>query len=293
MAKRRKARPKPPRVQIYPDKDAPPVEQQRMPGMVRTSGGMYLNTVQIPLDAYLKKKPGGINAAQHEAGNRLYEIFKAGGFDSVGRSFLDRLNDPVVDRSAVVGGYTEHQIDCMRALMRAMQAVNGAVGKHVIRLVVLEGYWLKELEVQTYPRPSEMMARFREALDDLVDHFHVMVPPELKSYYDLRRNVMKEAKNIDYPITLTLSGQPEQGQVQLHIAFGRPVADPRLRHGYKQDMERYIHQFAVQRASDLLLAAAPKIAFDEYNQTANVIALRSITATWKSNLSHAALKNIG
>lgn len=168
---RKTAPPPPPRREL-------PTPEQIANGHYVEYNNKYYNTVQIALDYYLNMNPGGINKTQHEAGDTMHKIFACTGI-----MIPTTPCYKTVTLGAQGDSVTERQVMARQQYRRALAAVNGGTAQALIENVCCYGYLLKDIPVPGYPRPSERMARFREALNDLIRHFHVPINPKDEKYF--------------------------------------------------------------------------------------------------------------
>lgn len=170
---------------ITKPKDQPTPEQQKKHNYTKMANGAWRNNSQLPLDTYLNMKRGGINRVQHQAGEKLYSLFV--------RARIENIATPGLWYMGQIGGgstdkrdKSDYQWQCYEEASAALRAVQGIIGRNLVEQVCCYGRYLKDINIHGYDRPNERMCRFRESLDDLVDHFHLPIPDHLKPFY-LRR----------------------------------------------------------------------------------------------------------
>ena len=162
-----------------------PTQEQLAKGNIKHNNKVYMATVQIPLDYYYNMKPGGINQTQFAAGCQLYELFRLTGIET---PVTPSYSEPIGGGSRSFDSVTERQIHARRRYDQAVKSVAGTIGQSLVVSVCAHGYLLKDIPIPGYARPAERMARFREALNDLVAHFHTPI------YYNDRKYYFEELK---------------------------------------------------------------------------------------------------
>lgn len=132
--------------------------------------------VQVPLDHYRHLNAmgrGGINFRQWEAGDKLYRTFE--------RTALIPSPSPVAEVRVPPGQdrTSSSQYDAFHSFVKAMDHLGRhRVGTIIVLNVCCYGYELKDLRLPYYQTSNQMMARFKESLDDLADYYGLPFYPE-------------------------------------------------------------------------------------------------------------------
>lgn len=142
--------------------------------------GYDLRTRQVPIDYYHNHHL--IDDAEYRAGNKIYRDFYISG----------QTMNLTVNLNAVRSGdcraylpSTELQREARDNYRKAIDAVNGRIGQLMVRNICCFGYKIRDAydkeedEMQEKPcmnylpyrTPQEAMARFREALGDLIEFY--------------------------------------------------------------------------------------------------------------------------
>lgn len=180
-AKKRKRKSTPTQRKTTP----PPAPRRELPTAAQLAKGtyteynkQYYNTVQVALDYYLNMNPGGINKTQYDAGETMHKIFATTGILIPTTPCYE-----TVTLGAQGDSVTERQVIARQQYRRALKAVHGHTAQALIENVCCYGYLLKDIPVPGYPRPNERMARFREALNDLIRFFGLPINPRDEKYF--------------------------------------------------------------------------------------------------------------
>lgn len=124
--------------------------------------GYDLKASQLPLEIYHNR--GIINYIEYLAGNKLYRDF----FISAQTPGLTINLDPIRGGER---NFTQAQLDARERWRQAMKSVSGAIGQLMALNVCCYGYWLKEIPYLHYKTSQQAMARFHEAMEDLIVHY--------------------------------------------------------------------------------------------------------------------------
>ncbi len=269
----------PPRKQTQPvfDREAPTPEQIKKAPYRRSESGTWVNIATHPLDYYHNMTKGGINDPQFYAGSKLLGIYMGAGLAGFGRSVFAALLEPQVDGSRTAGGFAEHQISAMRIIRDAIGSVQGRRGQQLIRQVIIEGEYIKDVLCDNYRRPNELMARFREALDDLVYHFHIPIPEHLQDSYPPRRERM--ADKYHFRPTTTVNKAAGTVTQDIRVIPACHEAEERLR--IKLELEDILRRWGVAYKDAYLIDGAPLIKFDESGM-GHHLTLHGVSATFKT-----------
>lgn len=125
-------------------------------------GGIEFRAVQIPIDYYLKRSI--ITKLEYHAANKLYRDFKLSG----------QTSGMTINLDPVKGGqksFSEAQMEARERWRLAIGAVNGSIAKLMIIHVCCYGHWLKDTDYLHYKSSQHAMARFHEAVGDLISHY--------------------------------------------------------------------------------------------------------------------------
>lgn len=131
------------------------------------NGGFELRASQVPIDHYYRR--GIIDDNEYFAANKLYRDFVI----SAQTPGMTMNLDPIRGGER---GFTEAQLEARERWRKAILAVSGSIAKIIIIDVCCYGRWLKDTHYKHYKNSQQAMARFHEALDDLI------------SFYDFTRN---------------------------------------------------------------------------------------------------------
>lgn len=171
----------------------PTAEVQAMPHYSEHNK-VWRNNRQLALDHYRNQPRGGINEPQHDAGIHLHELFTKSGMLHLATPGYWYMGEELGVKIASSGNKEEFRHDLYDRAQRAMLAVSGTIGRQIIESVCCYDVFLKDLDIPGYEKGEYKMRRFKEALDELVEHFHIPIPDELKQHYDRRWNYAHRKK---------------------------------------------------------------------------------------------------
>ena len=154
--------------------DTPTPEVLASGAVVKLPSKAHFNTLTCPCSTYFAKSQ--ITARQHDAARRMYEAYCAS-------LILKGLKASSYEGMPSSGGtysginVTERMMIARREHEAAISSIHGDSGKAVIKAVVCDemsvGFvttlnlpYLKE-----YKTPAQLMARFKDALTDLANHY--------------------------------------------------------------------------------------------------------------------------
>lgn len=125
----------------------------------------YRAKVQVPIDYYRRR--GNITEEQFRAANRLYRDFFLSGQIMPLTVNLDSVGSDCQRAFLPLGEIQRNALDSWRS---AITAVDGKIAQLLLLNVCCYGYWLKEVRHIRFKK-RYLMARFKKALDDLIDHY--------------------------------------------------------------------------------------------------------------------------
>jgi hypothetical protein len=170
-----------------PEETILPTDQvQAKPQYKEESKGKWRNTNQLALDTYYNLKNGGINEPQHKAGIRLHELFSIAGMDSMATPGYWYMGEELGTRVDGLGGKGSDRRELQDRARSALLAVSGTIGRQIVEAVCCYNLYLKDLDIPGYEKGEYKMRRFKEALDELVEHFRIPIPQELQHHYTRR-----------------------------------------------------------------------------------------------------------
>lgn len=126
--------------------------------------GYDLKVSQVPLELYLSRHI--ISYSEYRAGSNLYRDFFISG----------QIPGMTINLDPIRGGernFTQAQLDARQRWREAMKAVHGTIGQLMALNVCCYGYWLKDIPYLHYKTSQQAMARFHEAMEDLVTHYNL------------------------------------------------------------------------------------------------------------------------
>lgn len=130
-------------------------------------GGIGFYSDQMPVDLYLRRNL--ISRSEYRAANKIYRDFFISG----------QTPGMTINLDPIRGGernFTQAQLDARDSWRAAMKSIGGAIGQLMVLNVCCYGFWLNDIKYLHYKTSQLAMARFHEALEDLI------------KYYDLTRN---------------------------------------------------------------------------------------------------------
>jgi hypothetical protein len=128
-------------------------------------GGYELRrSVQIPLDLYKKRE--WITPDQWRAGDRLFKDYRYAGIYCPRGMELQEITS----RGSLHGDGVKQQ-EARERVREAFKAVHGRIGQLMVLNVCCYGQALKGVVFDHYNNSNQKMARFCEALDDLVKFY--------------------------------------------------------------------------------------------------------------------------
>lgn len=131
---------------------------------ISNRGGYDLRTNQVPIDYYFRR--GLLSHDEYNAANKLYRDFVL----SAQTSRMIMNLDPIKSGEK---NFTVAQMEARERWREAIMAIHGSIAKIIMIDVCCYGYWLKDTHYKHYKTSQERMARFHEALEDLVMHYFV------------------------------------------------------------------------------------------------------------------------
>lgn len=168
MAARRKANnPEPISIEVPPT----PEFMRQMQGAIESytpkgsSKSRHRVAIQNPLDFYLNRE--WIEEDEHQAGMTVFESYRASGQLPSPSMNLERAGN--MERKSL----SERQMIAYDEYRSAMNAIRGMIGQLMVYNVCCVGSTLARINYLPgyYKDPKARMARFREALGDLIAHY--------------------------------------------------------------------------------------------------------------------------
>ena len=101
-----------------------------------------------------------------KAGMKLEKAFNAMNLSAIRAIMLDGTN-----KAGFTDHLTERQADAWKAYMQALEAIPGWIGKLMVRNVCCYGEWISDGKYKNYTNRNQAMARFKEAMDELVEYY--------------------------------------------------------------------------------------------------------------------------
>jgi hypothetical protein len=157
-----------------PQYETPTPELLASGGVVKLPSKAHFNTLTCPCTTYLAKSQ--ITTRQHDAARRMYETYCAS-------LILKGLKSSSYEGMPSSGGtysginVTERMMIARREYDAAVRAIHGDSGKAVIKAVVCDEMSVSFVttlhlpHLKEYKTPAQLMARFKDALTDLANHY--------------------------------------------------------------------------------------------------------------------------
>ena len=136
-------------------------------------GGKHIQLYSHPLDYYYKKRQGGkplINQRQKDAGDRLYKDYELGCFVRYGIASYAKER---VDGFKSGDGLTSSQVGARERFRSALKFLSDDVSIWIATQVCCFDVYMNKIGLEHYPTSNQAMARLREVLDRLADHYGI------------------------------------------------------------------------------------------------------------------------
>lgn len=134
-------------------------------------GDKHVRIYSHPLDFYYKKRSDGkslINQRQKDAGDRLYNDYEKGSFVRYGVASYARER---IDGGRSGDGLNEVQESARERFSKALRALGDDLSIWIAFKVCCDDTYMKNLDIPYYETSNQAMARLREVLDRLADHY--------------------------------------------------------------------------------------------------------------------------
>lgn len=146
-------------------------------------GGKHIRLYSHPLDYYYNKRIAGkslINQRQKDAGDRLYRDYEAGCFVRYGIASWAKEK---VDGFKSGDGLSDSQMNARERFREAMKFLSDDISIWIAFKVCCDDTYMNKIGLEHYPTSTQAMARLREVLDRLADHYGM---PKLRYVYSKR-----------------------------------------------------------------------------------------------------------
>ncbi len=145
-------------------------------------GGISFEVKQIPLDYYYRR--GLLNIHEYNAANSLFCDFYLSG-QTTAKTI--KYGDHPLGVNKAYLGHTEIQLNALERWRNALEYVKGQIGRQMVINICCYGYKIKDAYSKSsavmqnapvmsyfpYKTPQQAMARFHEALDDLIEFYEL------------------------------------------------------------------------------------------------------------------------